>query len=148
MKILIDEQTPVQFTASIAAGIGPAHEVVHVHDLGWSGTKDVELLKRAGSKGFDLIITNDRDQVNDPAESRAIRRSGIHHLLYPRMGGKGLSGFTLTLAALLAALPAVLAAITDSDNQLFIRVKKISPRPVDRIHIRDLVRNPLPYAGR
>lgn len=148
MKILIDEQTPVQFSASIAAGLGPAYEVVHVHDLGWSGTKDVELLKRAESKGFDLIITNDRDQINDPAESRAIRRSGIHHLLYPRFGGKGFSGFTLTLAALLAALPAVLAAIADSDNQLFIKVRKISPQAADRIHIRDLVRNPLPYAGR
>ena len=53
MRILIDENFPSDF-AKLLTG----HEVATVHDLGWSGIKNGELLKRAAGV-CDVFLTLD-----------------------------------------------------------------------------------------
>ena len=59
MRILLDENFPVDF-AKLLVG----HEVttLHVHNLGWSGIKNGELLRRASSVcEVFMFITLDRN---------------------------------------------------------------------------------------
>lgn len=81
MKLLIDEQTPVQYR-DVLAFLLPGHDVTHVNDLRWKSKKDVALLADAVTRGFEVFLTNDVRQLDDPAETDAIRRSGIHHVRY------------------------------------------------------------------
>lgn len=57
MRILLDENFPVDF-AKLLVG----HEVttLHVHNLGWSGIKNGELLRRASSV-CEVFVTLDRN---------------------------------------------------------------------------------------
>jgi predicted nuclease of predicted toxin-antitoxin system len=55
MRILLDENFPKDFTPLL---IG--HEVSNVHDHGWAGTKNGELLRRARDV-CDVFVTLDRN---------------------------------------------------------------------------------------
>ena len=54
MRILLDECMPVRFSEDI-----PGHEVRTIKGLGWLGTKNGALLRRA-AREFDAFITVDR----------------------------------------------------------------------------------------
>ncbi len=53
MRILLDENLPVDLTAELAG-----HEVASVPRLGWQGVKNSELLGRAQGR-FDVLVTMD-----------------------------------------------------------------------------------------
>jgi len=57
MKILFDENLPVKLKNLIEGD----HQVLTVFDLGWSGTKNGELLTLLEKAGFDLFITADKN---------------------------------------------------------------------------------------
>ena len=66
MKILLDECTP----HAVEKGL-PTRDIRTVHEMGWAGVKNGELLKRAEAE-FDIFITTDknlRHQQNLTAES-------------------------------------------------------------------------------
>ena len=54
MKVLLDENLPHDLRRHLAG-----HDVFTVQYLGWSGTKNGELLKRAGDAGFAVLVTMD-----------------------------------------------------------------------------------------
>lgn len=54
MKILLDENLPHELRHELAA-----HEVFTVHYMGWQGTQNGELLRRAAASGFDALLTMD-----------------------------------------------------------------------------------------
>src|SRR5947209_147181 len=55
MKILVDECVPRQITRFF-----PEHEIHTVPGIGWSGTKNGELIQRAENQ-FDIFITSDHN---------------------------------------------------------------------------------------
>jgi predicted nuclease of predicted toxin-antitoxin system len=56
-KLLLDESIPRRFASKL-----PAHyEIVTVQSLGWSGTKNGELLRLAREHGFSALITADKN---------------------------------------------------------------------------------------
>ncbi len=55
MRVLLDENLPV----GLAGALQP-HDVATVSELGWSGTKNGELLRRTAG-AFDVLITMDRN---------------------------------------------------------------------------------------
>ena len=66
MRVLLDENLPLEFTAEIVG-----FPVATVRGLGWSGTKNGELMRRAASI-CDVFVTMDRNlpyQQNIPALS-------------------------------------------------------------------------------
>ncbi|MFN8075132.1 MAG: hypothetical protein U0Q15_06880 [Kineosporiaceae bacterium] len=126
MKVLLDEQVPVQFLEPMRH-ILRGHAVEHVTLLGWAGKPDVRLLPDARKDGFDAIVTNDRKQLADPDECRAIKRSGLHHITFTV--GNGLDGLALALASLVAAVRYVIADLEDAEGQRLVTITALSRRP-------------------
>lgn len=56
MRVLLDEQLPRQL-ASLLVG----HEVRTVHQMGWAGLNNGELLRRAEAAGFEVFLTADQN---------------------------------------------------------------------------------------
>ncbi len=66
MRVLLDENLPLEFAAEIVG-----FSVATVRGLGWSGTKNGELMRRAAPV-CDVFVTMDRNlpfQQNIPAHS-------------------------------------------------------------------------------
>ncbi|MBF6594579.1 MAG: DUF5615 family PIN-like protein [Thermaceae bacterium] len=55
MRILLDESLPKKLALVL-----PEHEVRTVPQMGWAGTKNGELLRRAGVE-FDVFVTADQN---------------------------------------------------------------------------------------
>jgi hypothetical protein len=101
MRILVDENSPVQLVA-VLSHLLPKHTVEHVAYIGWSGKKDIALLADAAGKGYDVFLTRDGRQLENPDETRAIMRAGIHHVRYTETVS-GLVGVGLSMGAVCAA---------------------------------------------
>ena len=56
MRVLLDECLPRRLRRAL-----PGHEVRTVQELGWAGTKNGELLRRAAAEGFEVFVTVDRN---------------------------------------------------------------------------------------
>jgi hypothetical protein len=54
--VLIDESLPGQLRNAL-----PSHDARTVVQMGWRGTKNGELLRRAEAVGFNVLITADRN---------------------------------------------------------------------------------------
>ncbi len=93
-RTLLDEQLPIELKAALP-GVG----VASVHDLGWSGLKNGDLLRQAGEAGFTVFVTMDRSL---PFQQTLRQRPfGVLVLRAP----------TSRLADLLPLVPAMLSAI-------------------------------------
>jgi hypothetical protein len=56
MRVLLDECLPRRLRRGL-----PGHDVRTVQELGWSGTKNGTLLRRAAGEGFEVFVTVDRN---------------------------------------------------------------------------------------
>ena len=56
MRVLFDESMPQPFARVIAG-----HNVQTVAQMGWRGTQNGHLLRRAAAAGFDALVTMDRN---------------------------------------------------------------------------------------
>jgi hypothetical protein len=125
MKLLLDEDVPEPLVGLLQKVL-IEHEVVHVGDLRWKSKKDIPLYADARSRGFDVILTNDLSQFNDPDECTAIRRSGMHHVTYEL--ADGLEGLALACASILAAMRPVVGALAAAPSQRIVRIASVSKR--------------------
>lgn len=55
MRVLLDEQLPRQLAPYLVG-----HDAVTVHQQGWAGLKNGDLLKAAETAGFQVFITADQ----------------------------------------------------------------------------------------
>jgi predicted nuclease of predicted toxin-antitoxin system len=129
VQLLLDEDVPKPLVPALRR-ILAGHEVIHVDDLRWKGKKDLNLLADAAQRGFDAILTNDSKQLDDAAECRAIRDSGLHQL-------------ALALGAILAGIRQVVRELDEADGQRLVLIHEIrSERRHDTIDPRI---DPPPY---
>src|SRR5947209_16425819 len=56
MRILLDECVPRRFQNEL-----PGHDVRTVHEMGWSGKKNGELLQLLAAQGFEVLLTVDQN---------------------------------------------------------------------------------------
>ena len=56
MRILIDECAPRRLRKELAG-----HDVHTVHEMGWSGKKNGELLQLMGGQAFEVLLTVDQN---------------------------------------------------------------------------------------
>jgi hypothetical protein len=137
MRIVIDEDTAVQLLDPLRHVL-LGHDIVHISELSWKGKKDLRVLPDAKKAGFDVIITRDRAQSNDPRECDAIKKSGLHHVRYAqRQGARGLA---LALGAIIAAMPMVMEELEIATSQRLVQIAGIEPRR--RFEITDPRRTP------
>lgn len=141
MRILLDADTPVQMLSALQHVLA-GHDVHHVHDLGWSGKKDVPLLHDARAARYEVFVTNDSNQLDDPAETDAIRKSRLHHVRY-RQRHPGLHGLALAIGAVVAAMPGVVEHLASVEAQRLIQIAGLEPN--NRFKSENPVRNPPRY---
>jgi hypothetical protein len=140
MRVLLDEDVPEQ-VIGVLRHLLRGHTVTHVHDLGWSGKKDIPLYRDAVGK-FDVIITNNHRQLDDPDETRQIKKSGLHHISYGQRVD-GLRGLALAIGAIVAAMPAVMDELAVAGGQRLVSIHGLAPKR--RYDITDPKRNPPRY---
>jgi hypothetical protein len=141
VKILLDENTPVQ-ALPILECVLRKHEIRHVDKLKWNSKKDPFLLVDAKQRGFDILITKDHNQLNDPAECSILKKVGIHHVRFGQ--GEGLAGLARAVAAVVAAMPAIMAELELADGQRLIKVTGLGGG-TRRHTTTDPSKNPPPY---
>lgn len=135
MRVLLDEHVPVQVIELVAHLLLP-HEVKHVHDVGWDGKKDKFLVVDAANRGFQVLVTNDRNQLNDPEELKKIKKAGIHHVTYSHKVQR-LRGLGLAMGAVVAAMPIVMETLQEVSGQRLVSIKGLSSSPSARFQVID-----------
>jgi hypothetical protein len=141
MRILLDADTPIQMLL-VLRHVLPKHRVDHVHDKGWSRKKDTALLKDAAAADYDVFVTNDWNQLDDPSETDAIKRSRMHHVRYNQRRA-GLKGLALAIGAVVAAMPYVIEFLEQADSQQLVRIAGLDQN--NRFDSVDPSRNPPRY---
>lgn len=142
MKILCDQDVPEPIVEPLRHLLRSRHLVEHVNQVGWKGKQDRFLLPDASDRGYDVLLTNDSNQLDDPRETDAIRRSGLHHVRYSHRH-PGLKGLALAMGSIMAALPAVIEELGRADGQRLVRITAISPS--NRFQITDPKKRPPRY---
>ncbi len=137
MKVLLDECVPQPLHA-ILSHLLRGHDVDHVDTVGWSGKKDVPLLLDASARGYQVFVTNNLGQFNDPDECDAIKRSRMHHVTYEL--DEGLDGLGRASGALCAALRGIIMELELAPAQRLARVTSLQRRR--RYEITDPATNP------
>lgn len=121
MKILLDENVPRPLH-DVLRHLLRGHEVDHVGAL-WPGKKDVQLLHDAAGR-YEMIVTNDIGQYDDPEECRAIRQSRLHHVTYA-LPLDGLEGLALACGAICAALRGAVRELEGVREQRIVRITSL-----------------------
>jgi hypothetical protein len=121
MRVLVDEGMPVQVIASLR--LNRRHEFDHVDELGWKGKPDVQLFADAAAHGYDAVLTLDLSQLDSFDESRALRRSGLHHIgIQQGRSAQGMRGMARVIASVVVAMPYVLADLDTADGQRIVEL--------------------------
>jgi len=84
-KLLLDESIPIR----LARHFPTSFEVATVHEMGWLGTKNGDLLRLAGEEGFEVLVTADQgiehqqNQTALPCAVVVVRsyRTTLEHLI-------------------------------------------------------------------
>jgi hypothetical protein len=119
MKVLLDEDVPVPLI-KLMQHILREHVVHHISEIGWKGKSDVHLYKDARARGYDVMVTNNIRQLNDPDECDAIKKSGKHVVLYNM--DIGLQGLALASGAICAAIRPVVEDLARRERQHLVRI--------------------------
>src|SRR6266540_2511635 len=81
-------------------------------------------------------------QLDDPDETRQIKKSGLHHICYGQRVD-GLRGLALAIAAIVAAMPAIVDELAVADGQRLVSIHGLATKR--RYDITDPKRNPPRY---
>lgn len=143
MRILIDENVPVPMLDMLKRLL-PEHEVRHVSELKWAGKKDLALLRDAAKRGFEAFLTKDGRQLEDPFETAAIKKSGMHHIRFSH-GHKGMVGQGLAMGAVIAAMPLIVRELGAAEGQQLVHIKGLDPGANRRFDLLDPATAPPRY---
>lgn len=135
MRILVDENSAVQLV-TVLSHLLPQHKVDHVTQIGWSGKKDIPLLADAANKGYEVFLTRDSRQLENPDETKAIMKAGIHHVRYTQTVA-GLVGVGLATGAVAAAMPLIMSELQGATSQQLVRISRLGHLPRDRYEMTD-----------
>lgn len=119
MRVLLDECVP-QPLHGLLVHLLKGHEVDHVNTVGWKGKKDIPLLLDAAGRRYDVFVTNNLGQFDDPDECDAIKRSRLHHVTYEL--DAGLDGLGRACGALCAAMRGAVTELETVPAQRLVRV--------------------------
>lgn len=112
MRFFLDEnETP--------AVLPPLRTVFYGHDFrsadeeGLSGVLDPELIREVSTRGFDAIMTQDRNQLSNRAERDAYIQTGLHWVGHNQPDAEGLLYIVASAAAYLSAMPHILEGMAN-----------------------------------
>jgi hypothetical protein len=144
VKILLDEDTPIQLLETVRHLLGRRHRVDHINTLGWQAKKDQPVFRDAAARGYQAVITVDKSQLEDPDEVDAIRKAGIHHIRFTQRH-EGLRGLGLAMGAVMASIVMVVEELETSDGQRLVHIAGIDPTQRRRFTVQDPSKDPPKY---
>ena len=104
MKILFDQGTPAPLRQHL-----PGHEVATAFELGWNTLRNGELLRRAETAGYALLVTTDRNlRYQQNLAGRNIAILVLSTTSWPRIQRR---------------LPAVLDAVSHTQSAGYLEVE-------------------------
>jgi hypothetical protein len=125
MRILVDEGMPIQVLPPLR--LNKQHEFDHVDDLRWKGKQDTQLFADAAARSYDAVLTLDLDQLSSAEESRALKRSGLHHIgIHQGRSAQGVRGIARVISSVIVAMPYVLADLDAADGQRVVELVLLS----------------------
>jgi hypothetical protein len=125
MLVLLDEDVPVQLLEPLRHLTRKRHSIDHVTQVHLQGRKDAPLLRIAQGRGYGAIVTGDLAQLDDPKETVAIARSGLHHVRFAQK--PGLRGLAYALGSLVASLPGILDELEGISDQRLVKITGLDP---------------------
>lgn len=125
MRILLDEDCPGPLLR-VLRHLLPRHTVDLVTELKWSGKKDIHVLADAKRHHYDMIVTKDRNQLDDPDECNAIKKARLHHVRF-RQRRKGMEGLALAIGAVISAMPSLLTELEKAEGQRLAHIAGLNP---------------------
>ncbi|QOT16513.1 hypothetical protein [Paenarthrobacter sp. YJN-5] len=132
MKFFLDENLSPLVAKPLAA-VYLNHEFGTAQDEDLTKVKDVELFTEIRRRGYEAIITKDRNQHRIEDERRAIFDNGLQWICH-RMGKHaGIRGFALESATIVAGLQFVIEELRPEPH-LYL-VKGIEAQPEQRLKI-------------
>lgn len=121
MRVLVDEGMPIQVLAPLRCN--RRHAFDHVQELDWKGKPDAPLFHDAAQRGYEAILTLDVSQLESPSESRALKRSGLHHIAVSQgRSAHGITGLARIIASVVVAMPYVLADLEKASEQRIVEL--------------------------
>ena len=125
MRVLVDEGMPIQVLDPLRLNKG--HVFDHVEELHWKGKKDVPLFRDAAARGYQAVLTLDLAQLDAADESRALKRSGLHHIgITQGRSAQGIRGISRVIASLVVSMPYVLADLEDIEVQRIVELSLLA----------------------
>jgi len=148
VQVLLDEDVPVQVIEALQQ-ILHGRTIDHIDRIGWKGKKDLALRPDAAKRGYEVFVTNDKNQLEDVEESRAIRDSGLHHVRYDQDTNRGKEGLALAMASLLATAVPCICELEAATGQRLVHIRSIAPpQRTARYDVVDPIKDPPNYRPR
>ena len=101
------------------------HDVDHIKKIGWASKEDRYVFADARKKGYDVLVTKNIGQLSDPEECTALKRSGLHHVVYEQKD-EGLEGLGKALGSIFAALPGIVRRLETESSQRLVRIVAVA----------------------
>ncbi|MGW7195560.1 PIN-like domain-containing protein [Streptomyces chryseus] len=111
MKFFLDENETPAILAPLR-GVFYEHTFQSAHDEGLTGVLDTELIHEVSQRGFDAIMTQDRNQLSNRSERTALIDTGLHWIGHRQPEAEGLLYVVNSSAAYLAAMPHILTEVS------------------------------------
>ena len=125
MRVLVDEAMPLQVVEPLRLNKGHAFD--HVDELRWKGKKDVSLFRDAAAKGYEVVLTLDLAQLDSAVESRALKRSGLHHVAIAQgRSAQGVRGMARVIASVIVSMPYVLDDLIAASGQRIVELSLLA----------------------
>lgn len=125
MRILVDEGMPVQVLDPLRQNKG--HVFDHIDDLRWKGKHDAPLFRDAAMRGYEAVLTLDLSQLDSYEESRALKRSGLHHIgIAQGRSARGVAGLARVIASVVVSMPYVLEDLQQVGEQRIVELSLLS----------------------
>ncbi|HEY5878036.1 MAG TPA: hypothetical protein VIU11_03945 [Nakamurella sp.] len=137
MRFFIDEQSNPALEV-LLNHIFRHHEFRTFQQEKLAGTEDRDLFTILAARGFDVIVTDDRGQLQsrgDRTERERLRAAPLHWVGYKRPNVGGPAGLAVAAGGLLSGFPAVLDALAAATVPTAITVRGSLRLPAQLIKV-------------
>lgn len=114
------------------------HEFHSAHEEDLSGVLDPDLIREVSDRGFDAIMTQDRNQLSNRAEREALIQSGLHWIGHSQPDADGLLYVVNSAASYLSAMPHILEEISAVTGAHSFHVRNLPLQKGQRLRVNRL----------
>ena len=126
MKIILDENIPEPLSEPLG-WLLRGHRMAHVNRC-WKGIKDQQLYDKAKRQGYDVVISNDSQQLYDSDICKAIQRSN-RHVVFVESSSGGLKHLAAVTGALMHCIRDIIAELEQAESQRIVIVPMLHGEP-------------------